>query len=164
MTTKTPNLNISAFLHPSPWGLETPRQTRLHCVLVVLLHCTHTFKCILTVVFLHLCTYSCMSTLRSSCSPYTWDHDENHSENLSSWTYLQDPPSGVHYSPWAWVALQLQLHINPGFHVETLGGNVYGSQSEGPQNSNFVVPRMWFHITLLNSFVLIFMEPRLCLG
>ena len=48
------------------------------------------------------------------------------------------------------------------FHVETLSGNVYGSQSEGPQNSNFVVPRMWFHITLLNSFVLIFMEPRLC--
>ena len=115
MRNKSPNLNISAFLHPSPWDLENPRKTRLHCVFVALLRCAHDLTCILTDVLFHVCTCSCMSTLRSSCSQYTWDHGENHSENLSSCTYLQDPPSGVHYSPWAWVALQLQLHINPGF-------------------------------------------------
>ena len=115
MRNKSPNLNISAFLHPSPWDLENPRKTRLRCVFVALLRCAHDLTCILTAVLFHVCTCSCMSTLRSSCSQYTWDHGENHSENLSSCTYLQDPPSGVHYSPWTWVALQLQLHINPGF-------------------------------------------------
>ncbi len=45
MTTETPNLNISVFLYPSPWGLENPRQTRLHCVFVALLRCTHALTC-----------------------------------------------------------------------------------------------------------------------
>ncbi len=35
----------------------------------------------------------------------TLNQGEEHSENLSSYTYLQDPPSGVHYSSWVWLAL-----------------------------------------------------------
>ena len=75
-------------------------------------------------------------------------------KSWSSWVWSHNPPP----PPLWWRPIVLA------FHVETLVGNVYGSQSEGPQNSNFVVTRMWFHITLLNSFVLIFMEPRLCFG
>ena len=48
MTTKSQNLNISVFRHPSPWDLETPGQTRLHCVLVVLCLSVHTLTCIFT--------------------------------------------------------------------------------------------------------------------
>ena len=69
MTTKSQNLNISVFRHQSPWGLETPGQTRLQCVFVVLRRWAHTLTCIVTGLHLQVCTCRCMSNVRSSCFP-----------------------------------------------------------------------------------------------
>jgi hypothetical protein len=46
MTTKSPTLNISAFVPSSVRGFEKPGQTRFPCVFVALLRCAHTLTCI----------------------------------------------------------------------------------------------------------------------
>ena len=61
-------------------------------------------------------SYNCMSkgTVSVPVVLHTvWNHDENLSENPSSWTYLKVPRSEVHYSPWTWVTLHLHVHKKP---------------------------------------------------
>ena len=114
MTTKSPTLNISAFVPSSVRGFEKPGQTRFPCVFVALLRCAHTLTCIFRGLQLHVSTDSCMSKVRSLVLHALCNHGENLSENPSSCTYFKDPRSGVHYSCWRWVPLQLHMHINPG--------------------------------------------------
>ena len=71
MTTKSPTLNISAFVPSSVRGFEKPGQTRFPCVFVALLRCAHTLTCIFRGLQLHVSTDSCMSKVRSSCPPCT---------------------------------------------------------------------------------------------
>ncbi len=44
MTTKSPTLNISAFVPSSVWVFEKPGQTRFPCVFVAQLRCAHTLR------------------------------------------------------------------------------------------------------------------------
>ena len=71
MTTKSPTLNISAFVPSSVRGFEKPGQTRFPCVFVALLRCAHTLTCIIRGLHLHVSTGSYMSKVRSSCPPCT---------------------------------------------------------------------------------------------
>ena len=71
MTTKSPTLNISAFVPSSVRGFEKPGQARFPCVFVALLRCAHTLTCIIRGLHLHISTGSCMSKVRSSCPPCT---------------------------------------------------------------------------------------------
>ena len=69
MTTKSPTLNISAFVPSSVRGFEKPGQTRLPCVFDALLRCAHTLTCIVRGLHLHLSTCSCMSKVRCQHPP-----------------------------------------------------------------------------------------------
>ena len=113
MTTKSPTLNISAFVPSSVRGFEKPGQTRFPCVFVALLRCAHTLTCIIRGLYLHVHLHLhvkrevLLSSMHCATMPKM-------SQNPSSCTYLKDARSGVHYSYGRCVPLQLQMHINPG--------------------------------------------------
>ena len=161
MTTKSQNLNISAFPHPSPWGLETPGQTRLHCVFVALCRYAHTLTCIVTTLHLHVWTCICISNVRSHV---LWSYGEKQAENLSSCTYLQDPRSGVHYSSWGWVVLQMQMLINLGGHVLwILTGSIVGTTKFQFYGTTGVVPHkftQFFHTNFYGTTYMFCLRTR----
>ena len=147
MTTKSPNLNISVFLHPWVWGLENPRETRWPCVFVPILDYTHDLTRILTSRCLHVSTSRCMSNVWSSYSPFTWRHDKT-TQKIFRYALISKIHRPVftirleHGFFWSFSCTQILVFLSlksqppstdPSlcwrpivmtFHVETLGGNV----------------------------------------